>query len=98
MENYSDTLKDDVATSANKVKERAQDMFEEGKKKGSATMANLEAQAYQVGEKMREYYQDASSYTKDGVNQLQEQVKAHPLLSVGISFLAGMLIAKLTGK
>ncbi len=65
------------------------------KKGGAMIKEGLEQNAYELGSKVKEKIDEGQEYAKNSLHSLEEQVKSNPLLSIGISLLAGMVISKL---
>jgi hypothetical protein len=64
--------------------------------KGAAMIREgLEQGAYELGGKVKQELDKGQEYIEGSLQSLEEQVKSHPLLSVSVSFLLGMMIAKL---
>ncbi len=66
-------------------------------KSGIMMKEALEYGAYELGGKVREKLNEAQDYAKNSLHSLEDHAKGNPLLTVGISFLAGMLASKLFG-
>ena len=65
------------------------------KKGGAMVKEGLEQDAYDLGSKVKDKVNEGQEYAKNGLHALEEEVKANPILSLGISFLVGMVASKL---
>ncbi len=64
-------------------------------KKGESMMKEgIEQDAYELGGKVKEKLNEGQDYAKNSLHSLEDQAKANPLLTIGISFLAGMVASK----
>lgn len=54
----------------------------------------LEHDAYELGGKVKEKLNEGQDYAKNSLHCLEDQARANPLLTIGISFLAGMVASK----
>lgn len=55
---------------------------------------NIEERARKAGANTRELIESTQSNLKNGMDQLEAQVKAHPMLVISISVLAGIVLGK----
>lgn len=68
-------------------------------KKGSTMVKEgIEKDAYELGGKVKEKIEEGQEYAKNSLHSLEEQTKSNPLMALGVSFLAGMLVSKLLNK
>lgn len=64
-------------------------------KGSSMAKEGIEQDAYELGGKVKEKLNEGQEYAKSSLHSLEEQAKANPLLTIGVSFLAGMVASKL---
>lgn len=91
----SETLKDDLKETTQDIKDRANDMYSKTVKEGKKMSDNIEQSAYDMGKGLREGLHKIELCTKDGIGQIENQVRSYPLLTIGLSMLAGMVVYKL---
>lgn len=66
-------------------------------KGGSMVKEGIEKDAYELGGKVKEKLNEGQEYAKNSLHSLEDQAKSNPLLTIGISFLVGMVTSKLLG-
>ncbi len=66
-------------------------------KSGAMMKEGLEHDAYELGSKVKEKLNEGQDYAKNSLHSLEDQAKSNPLLTIGISFLVGMVASKLLG-
>lgn len=91
-------LKQDLNTVANQSKETMKKGVHNLKKGGKTMIEPIEKQAYNMGEKAREVFKEIEGTTKEGLTLLEDNAKAYPFITIGLSVIAGMLLAKLASS
>ncbi len=64
-------------------------------KSASLLKEDMEKDAYELGKKVKKTISEGTEQAKNGLQYIEEQAKSNPLLSIGISFIAGMVVSKL---
>mgnify|MGYP000243392193 CR=1 FL=1 len=67
-------------------------------KGGTMVKEGIEKDAYELGGKVKEKLNDGQEYAKNSLHALEEQAKSNPLMTIGISFLVGMVASKFIGS
>jgi ElaB/YqjD/DUF883 family membrane-anchored ribosome-binding protein len=88
-------LKEDIAALTKQVGDIAKNKMSDLKEKGKDAEGALESSAYKIGAKARDIFENSEDKLKDAAYYLVNQSKSHPLLTIGLAFVAGMLIEKL---
>lgn len=81
-------LKHDIAEKTNAVAETAAINYDKMKEV-------FEAKTEELIERVKPYVEEGKKKTCESAEQLGETIKENPLASVGIAFVAGLLLAKL---
>ncbi|KIE05535.1 hypothetical protein NF27_DP00790 [Candidatus Jidaibacter acanthamoeba] len=80
------------------VAENIGNKYNELKERGKEMAENIEERAYEMGAKAKDMMNDAEDKLKKGVSCLEDQVRAHPMVSVTAAMLVGAMLAKLFSK
>lgn len=62
---------------------------------GSDLKEALQHDAYELGGKIKERVSEGQEYAKNYLHSLEDTAKANPLLTIGTSFLVGIVASKL---
>jgi len=96
--NNIQNVKKDISNVAKKTTDTLEDKFSHLKERGKEIASNIEDKAYEIGAETREVYDKIEHTLKDGVSNLENQIKNRPLLSAGIAVLIGLFAAKFISK
>lgn len=88
-------VKDELTKDAEQAKKFTKKKIQTLKARGKNMESTLENKAYALGEKARNALEQAENLVNDGSDYVETKAKERPFITIGVSLLIGMLLAKL---
>jgi ElaB/YqjD/DUF883 family membrane-anchored ribosome-binding protein len=91
-------LRANVATLTKQLAAISEKKWDEWKDKSKDLMSDLEKDVYILGQRLRNNLGEAQSSIKEGGYYIKAQAEQHPIVTLGIAFVIGILIGQMGSK